>query len=439
MMAWPLGLKAIMLHGIVVIDAYLVSSLGEEALAAMGLAGSIVGIMLGILFAFSNATQIRVAQAFGSAKPVALKTAFYSGLLINLTATALGLVLVGLLGGRIISLFAHTPWIADQAMRYLGVFTIVIVSEAVGQCLSSHFNGCGKTKLPFYSYLIALPLNVAVSIILIHGYLGFPALGLMGAAIGSALASFVRVLYLGIKFVKVDRAYVHIPGWLNGTFWYATKRHLKFSMPIAATFVSMTIANSVSVLLYAKMSVNEFAAITLILPWVQVVGTLGMSWSQSIGICIAQLLGRGVPSVDLDEFLGRVWRIALVAAGMVSTIYLFVCLSSGWLYADLQPETIAALFGFLPVLLLLPFPKGSNAVCGNTLRAGGDTIYVMNIFVGSQWLFKVPATALFVLYFECSVFWVFALVLIDELVKFPVFHLRLYKGLWKRQLDSDAL
>lgn len=428
-----------MLHGIVVIDAYLVSSLGEAALAAMGLAGSIVGVMLGILFAFSNATQIRVAQAFGSAKPVALKTAFYSGLLINLVATGIGLVFVWVFGADIIASFAHTPWIAEQAMRYLGVFTIVIVSEAVGQCLSSHFNGCGKTKMPFYSYLIALPLNVGVSIILIHGYFGFPAFGLMGAALGSAFSSFVRMIYLIIRFVQLDRAYVDVRGWLRGTFWKATMRHLKFSLPIAATFISMTIANSVSVLLYAKMSVNAFAAITLIMPWVQVVGTFGMAWSQAIGISIAQLLGKDTPSEDLDEFLGRVWRVAFFAAGIVSIIYLIVCLSSGWLYADLQQETTVALFGFLPILLLLPFPKGSNAVCGNTLRAGGDTVYVMNIFVGSQWLFKVPVTALFVLYFELSVFWVFALFLIDELIKFPVFHLRLYKGLWKRKLDDADL
>lgn len=41
MFACPLGLKAVMLHGIVVIDTFLISSLGEHALAAMGLAGSI--------------------------------------------------------------------------------------------------------------------------------------------------------------------------------------------------------------------------------------------------------------------------------------------------------------------------------------------------------------------------------------------------------------
>ena len=61
-------LKAIMLHGIVVIDALLVAQLGEEVLSAMGLAAAIAGLLLGVIFAFSTAMQIRVAQAHGSGR-----------------------------------------------------------------------------------------------------------------------------------------------------------------------------------------------------------------------------------------------------------------------------------------------------------------------------------------------------------------------------------
>jgi putative MATE family efflux protein len=425
-----------MLHGIIVIDAYLVSRLGEPALSALGLAGSISAVLLGILFAFSNATQIRIAQAFGSKESVALKTGFYVGLLINLVATGLGLLVVWIVSDDIISSFAHSSWIADQAKRYLDIFMIVVVSEAIGQCLSSHFNGCGKTKVPFHSYLIALPLNVGASIVLIHGYFGLPELGLTGAALGSALGSFARVVFLSFQFYRIDHAFTGVAGWLHGAFSTALRRHLVFSLPIAGTFVSMTLANSACVLIYAKLSVNEFAAITLIIPWVHIVGMIGMSWSQSTGIILAQLLGGNHSGEELDIFLSRAWRMAFAAAGIVSMIYLSICLASGWLYKDLQPETKDVLFSFLPILLLLPFPKGSNAICGNTLRAGGDTVYVMNIFAGSSWLFKVPFTALFVMYLELPIFWVFSLFLFDELVKFSPFHLRLYKGVWKSNLNT---
>ena len=65
-LAWPMTVKAIFLHGTIVIDGYLVSSLGETSLAAMGLAAAIGGMVLGVIFAFSHAMQIRTAQASGA-------------------------------------------------------------------------------------------------------------------------------------------------------------------------------------------------------------------------------------------------------------------------------------------------------------------------------------------------------------------------------------
>ena len=187
----------------------------------------------------------------------------------------------------------------------------------------------------------------------------------------------------------------------------------------------------------ATMTVNEFAAMTLIMPWVQTAGVFGMAWAQAVGIAVAQLLGKQLDEASLDEFLSRAWRASFVASVFVAVAYLVVILMSDRLYEDLQDQTRAYLLTFLPVLLLLPFPKGSNAICGQTLRASGDTLRVMNIFLLGQWVFKVPLTVLFVIYLDLHIAWVFALVLIEELVKFPPFHLRLFTGELKRAQVFD--
>ncbi|WP_372834727.1 MATE family efflux transporter [Puniceibacterium confluentis] len=433
-MAWPMTLRAMMLHGIVVIDALLIAGLGEEALAAMGLAGAIGGLLLGVLLAFSQATQILVAQGFGTGQPVALKTGFWCGLIINLGAALIGLGAALVLAAPIIDGGAHTPWIGSEAKRYLAAFTIVVLAEAAGQSLSAHFNGCGETRQPFYSYLFAVPVNIVVSLVLIYGLFGFPALGVMGAALGSAVSALFRTWYLAHHLMRMNGRSLRVPGWLHGTLWCALRRHLAFSLPVAATFISAHLANSVCTLIYARLSVTDFAAMTLIQPWIQVAGTFGICWAQATGILVAQFLGRGAKGDILDHFLRQAWRGAFVASAVVAAIYLGVCLASGWIYSDLQPQTRAALMLFLPTLLLLPFPKGSNAICGNTLRAGGETIYVMHIFVWSQWLFRVPATAALV-FIGAPVGWVFSLALMEELVKFPPFHLRLLKGRWKQGMS----
>ena len=118
-----------MLHGIVVIDAYLVSSLGEAAVAVLGLSASIAGLLIGLIVAFSNATQIRIAQAFGSDDEVFLKSALLAGLTINVAVVLVGLAVLGLSAGAIIDGLAHDAWIATQARRYLTVFAVVILAE----------------------------------------------------------------------------------------------------------------------------------------------------------------------------------------------------------------------------------------------------------------------------------------------------------------------
>ena len=219
MLAWPLAMNTVMIQGIVVIDAYLVSSLGEEALAAMGLAGALVGLLAGIIFSFSNATQIRIAQAFGSASPKSLKTNFYCGLAINLAVTLLGLLILWIISAPIIDRFAHSESMAEQAKSYLNVFTIVIACQAVVLCLTSHFNGCGHTKMPFYSHLLSLPINIAISIVLIHGLFGFPAPGAYGCGNrqcyrrrDTADLSYHAVLSVGSRLYR--------RGWLAGGQFY---------------------------------------------------------------------------------------------------------------------------------------------------------------------------------------------------------------------------
>ena len=435
--AWPLMLKAMMLNGIVVIDTYLVSALGEESIAAMGLANAFGGLLLGILFAFSSATQIRIAQSFGSARPAALKSAFYAGLLVNVGAALIGLLLVIGVGNRLIDDFAQTPRIAEQARDYMGVFLILVLIEAVGQNLGSFFNGCGRTVTPFLSYLVALPVNVVVSYVLIYGLYGLPELGVTGAAVGSAAGSSIRAVFLGARFWRLTGAYLSEPGWQSGTMAGAVRRHVAFSLPVAGTFVSTAFAGNVAALLFARMDVNQFAAMTLVLPWVNVAGTIGMSWAQATGIVVAQMLGNDRTGPELAGFLRRAWRAGLWAAAVVALAYLAICAASGRIYANLEPETIAALYGFLPVLLLLPFPKQSNAMCGQVLRAGGDTLYVMNVFVSSQWLFRIPLTAVFVLYLDLPASWVLSLLLFEEIFRFPPFHLRFREGRWRRGVPPE--
>lgn len=54
----------------------------------------------------------------------------------------------------------------------------------------------------------------------------------------------------------------------------------------------------------------------------------------------------------------------------------------------------------------------------------------MNISLIGNWFFMAPMTAFCVLVLDRSVAWVFALFLAEELVKFPLFHRRIWSKQW---------
>lgn len=432
-LAWPTAMRMLMLHGIVVADAWLVAPLGEAALAAMGLASIFSALLLGALAAFANASQVLVAQVWGSRDHAALRSAFRNSILISLGVGLLGLF--GLIGvmGPVLAMSGQPAPIQTAARSYVLIFTGVILAEAVAQSLSAFLNGIGNARTPLMSYVISVPANIALSYAFIHGAGGLPALGLAGAAIGSVLGAVLRMAWLiwCVQSVRAD--------WRDASplpFAPALRAHVAFSLPIAATFFSAQAANSACMAIYAQLDTVRFAALTLILPWINVIGTLGMAWAQSTGILMAQHFGAGGGKAAMMAFLRTAWKGMALLSTAVATIYAGLIAATPWLYPALSPETHAVVASFLPVLLLLPWPKNSNAICGNTLRAAGRTIYVMHIFIWSQWAFRVPISALLVLWLDQPVHWILAMLLAEELVKFPLFHLGLLQGTWRRRLPD---
>ena len=429
-LAWPMALKAVLLHGAVVIDGWLVSSLGELQLASLGLAAAIAGFPLGAILAFSHAMQIKTAQTFGGNNKLTQKGVLFSGLAISLSIGLLLIGLIMLLDKPALTLLSPDPVVTDYALSYLSVFFLFIFGEAIGQCLSSYFNGCGRTKIPLYSFCLSVPVNIVSSVILIHGYFGLPAFGVVGAAMGSVLGSIVQLLFLFAMLYRIDKAVLSLPFTSQFYFPFIAYRQFLFSLPIATTFMSATFSGRVAELMYAKMTLNEFAAMTIVTPWIMVAGTIAMQWSQATGIIVAQLLGQDATPDVLQRFLSKAWRGVFIAAFIVACLYSLLCLTSPYIYSNLSDNTTSILIGFLPILIFLPFIRSTNAICGNTLRASGDTIYVMNLFLCSQWLFRLPIIALAIFYFELSAFWVLSILLLEEIVKFIPFHKRLYSGKW---------
>ncbi|WP_445773951.1 MATE family efflux transporter [Shewanella sp.] len=414
-LGWPLALNALLMQSMLMIDTLLVSPLGEVSLAAMGIATTIVSFILGIQMALANGTQLVMSRAVGSGSKVKLANAYWSGMLINLAVAILFWLLLIWLEQDLILWLTDNNTLYVEIGAYLDVAKYLVLFTAITQVITAMFNALGSSKIPFKSYLIELPINAFASYFLIHGVHEWQGLGVVGAAIGSVIAMTLRMLFLSVCLRYQQDLNLSFSSNLPA-FTSNIKLHFVEIFPVAANVTMLSIGATIYQLLYSQLSINAYAAITVLMPWIRGGTQFITSWAHASAITISQAIG----SKKLDNLIDDV-NISIKMAVVLSVIScgLFWGLSVviADIYPGLNPETYLALAAIAPLYILLPFIRGYNTVHGHILRALGKTTAVFKINFTGQWLISIPLCGLLILYFDASIFWAFAVMPFEEAVK----------------------
>ncbi len=435
-LAWPIAVNGLLVQAVVLIDTLVVAPLGEHALASMGLASAVASLVIGVLFALCNGTQILLAQGHGAGDPEGMRWQFWTGLLVGCVVVS-SAVLAILLGGQpMLAALASAQGVADVAFHYLLVFAVALLGMALSQHMTVTLYAIGKSRATFVSTLIEAPINIVLSIALVKGLWGFPALGVIGAATGSAVAVWLRVGLLFRVVYRLQLEFTRWPSWTVRSFARSLRDYLDQALPVAGSLICIMLATNVCLLIYARLGVLGFAAMTLVITWTRFGAQLVTPWAQATGILVGQMIGKGADT-EIAQFISHSWRVLTCASIALAGLY---GLSIGMLnitYPALQDETIVMLRQLLPLFLVLPLIRSSNTLCGHVLRAGGDGKFAFYVNLVSQWVFLVPVTAIGVVMLELSVFWVFFIVLLDEGLKAIPLHWRVHGDRWRHRLSNS--
>ena len=92
--------------------------------------------------------------------------------------------------------------VVELALPYLDIVAISLIPLLLFQALKQFTDGLSKTIYPMYATVLANIINVVINYILIFGMLGFPKLGIIGAAIGTLVSRIIMVIIIIIKVYK---------------------------------------------------------------------------------------------------------------------------------------------------------------------------------------------------------------------------------------------
>ena len=429
--AWPAVLESFFVSLAGMIDTMMVSTMGSYAVAAVGLTTQPKFIGLAVFFAMNVAVSAIVARRKGEERQdganEALLTALLLALVLCLVVTVLSLAaaepLMRLAGSN-----ADTHTASVEYFRIIMGGTIFTVISLV---INAAQRGSGNTRVAMYTNVTSSIVNVCFNYLLIGGKLGFPALGVRGAAIATVLGTVVAMC-MSIASLFRRTSYVRMEFLFGPRRVHPTRQVFSRIMQIGSTLlvenVAMRVGFVATAVLAARLGTDEFAAHNV---GMNILG-LAFSFADGMQVAAVALTGEALGAGRKDQAKGYgsiCQRIGFVISVLLSVALLLGGRAFYGLYFS-EPHIIemgVLISRFTTVIVLLQI---SQVISSGCLRAAGDVRYALFASLISVTIIRTLVTWLLVSVLHMGLAGVWIGVLSDQASRFVLMGIRFRQGKW---------
>jgi putative MATE family efflux protein len=317
--AFALGLVAI--FSFEAVDLFFISRLGDAPLAAVSFTFPITWLIYGIGIGFEAGTASVVSRSIGRRNPQqAMRLTTDSVVLATIILGIMGLI--GLFSiDQVFGLLGATPELMPAIREYMTVWYWVAPLDAcLWTCLAS-LRARGRADLEARIITVAAVINLVLDPIFIFGLFGFPALGVMGAALATLVANGIITLftlwYLGMHLK------VFAPVLAPLKIIFASWKHM-LSIGLPAVFTNAIIPLSAAIVVsmiavYGVDAVAGFGVAARIEPFALLV-------FYSLSAVVSPFFGQNFGAGNFDRLLEARRLIARFCIAYGVTLVLFLLL-----------------------------------------------------------------------------------------------------------------
>lgn len=393
-LAWPAITHMLLITAVFVTGRVLLGRYSPTALASLQISATLTWILYSLFTAFSAGTLAVVARSVGAGDHPAAARATRASLLF---AFAAGLVVAAaflLANGSLLRLLfpRAEPSVLHDAAAYLHIVLPLLPFAFLEATAAAAMQGSGDTRTPLYVASIGGIANVGLSAVLIFGKLGFPALGVRGAAIGAAATMAIEGLVLtGMLLSKKSALPLRAVG--SSEALPAFRRVMRVSLPALAEKVVY------------HAGYLSFVAIIGLLGAAAMAANQGLISVEAVSFLSADGFGVAAAAIVAQK-LGKKRATDAMSAGWISAGLATALLTVFGLVFALAPRALAGVFSADPTVIALgartmliaaaaqPFMAFATVI-GMSLRGAGDTRTVLGIMALCSFAVRLLATWFF--------------------------------------------
>ncbi|MCR4670318.1 MAG: MATE family efflux transporter [Saccharofermentans sp.] len=423
------------------LDNLMIGQVGTNALSGVAIANQLIFVFYLVIFGATAGVGIFTAQYKGKGDDEGIRYTFRFKIVFNTIISSLCILLLAFLSPYLINLFLlgeGDPADAAETLvigvDYMHIILISLIPIGLSQAYAGTLRDLGATKVPMYSSICAIFVNLVGNYILIYGHFGLPAMGAAGAAIATVISRFVELAILVIYTGKHSDLFPFIHGAFKD-FKIPKDLALKFflkALPLMANETFWSLGMTAINQCYSYRSLEAVAALNIESTLWNLMGVAFIAMGEAVGIMMGHILGAG----ELSEAKQKAYtmRRVTVLCGVVFAV-IMVCISPFFPLLYNTTDSIRALAsGFILIAAVtMPFCAYTHASYF-IMRSGGNT--VITVIFDSVYTWVVAVTLAYCLsrFTNMDILLMIAIIRGLELIKCIIAFFFVRSGIWVRNI-----
>ena len=443
MIALPIMVQNGLTSFVNLVDNLMVGSLGTESMTGVSIANQLLFVYQLTVFGGVSGAGIFTAQYFGRSDDEGIRYTMRFKLIVTMALAVIAALLFANFGDRLIELFLHEDKVSDvalcrrESLAYLQIMLLTVFPFALTQTYGDTMRGCGHTVVPMLAGIAAIITNLAFNYILIFGKLGFPALGVRGAAYATLLARVAECLIIIIWAHANTKRYSFIKGvWRSLYIPAALVGRISIKgLPLLFNETFWSLGMTFMAQCYSTRGLSAVAAYQICQTVWQLFTIASFALGNSVGIIVGQKLGAGEPEKAKDTAAKLITFATLVAAAC--GVLMALCAPIFPRFYNTSEE-VRHLASQMLVVMAIGLPLVSFTLsCYFTLRCGGKTLITLlfdSVFV---WVVCIPLSWCLSRYTALPMLPLFILSQLPEVVKCVLGYVMVKGGSWIQNLTES--
>ncbi|HEY5730511.1 MAG TPA: MATE family efflux transporter [Anaerolineales bacterium] len=435
--AVPIIIQQFMFSALNMLGVILVGQKGDEAVAAVGLAGQVAFILQLVHFGIISGAAMFTAQFWGKKDILNLRRVLGLCLLLAIGASLVFFALSQLLPAQILGIYSKDSAVIELGVDYIRIFSWTFLFIAVSFSYALVMRSTGDVKTPTTITVIALVISTSLSYALIFGRFGFPEVGVIGAAVAAVVARLVEcIALLYVVYARKSPVAASFRELMDFDAKFV-RRVIKPILPVILNELLWALGITTYNIIYGRMGTSSFAAISIVNTIEQMAFVLFMGMANGTSVLVGNRIGEGKQE-DAYHYAGRSLGLGILG-GILMGLLLQVLKVPVLSLFNVSPEVIANAGNIINVVTVFIWMRINNmTIVVGILRAGGDTRYSLFLDGLIIWIVGVPMAYLGANILHLPVYFVYLFAMSEETTKWILGIRRYFSRKWINDLAMQA-